>query len=118
MTWHEGAAFNDSTAYEWGKYIGGRYPGLSHFRKRSPEIQYSAQFNEFLTKLKTVLSEDSEAWKTVKTVDISFLSSAEDPSVDVSPAEARAFLHGEEEVDVNLAAASLNSICDATFGNH
>ncbi|RMX70455.1 hypothetical protein DD238_000434 [Peronospora effusa] len=25
---------------------------LSHFRKRSPEIQYSAQFNEFLTKLK------------------------------------------------------------------
>ncbi|ETM48091.1 hypothetical protein L914_07325 [Phytophthora nicotianae] len=23
-----GAAFNDSTAYEWGKYIGGRYPGV------------------------------------------------------------------------------------------
>ncbi|ETO68595.1 hypothetical protein F444_14597 [Phytophthora nicotianae P1976] len=86
---------------------------LSHFRKRSPEIQYSAQFNEFLTKLKTVLSEDSEAWKTVKTADISLLSSAEDPSVDVSPAEARAFLHGEEEVDVNLAAASLSSQVEA-----
>ncbi|KUF96044.1 hypothetical protein AM588_10010613 [Phytophthora nicotianae] len=78
-----------------------------------PEIQYSAQFNEFLTKLKTVLSEDSEAWKTVKTADISLLSSAEDPSVDVSPAEARAFLHGEEEVDVNLAAASLSSQVEA-----
>ncbi|POM77727.1 Hypothetical protein PHPALM_4842, partial [Phytophthora palmivora] len=73
---------------------------LSHFRKRSPEIQYSAQFNEFLTKLKAVVSEDSGAWKAVKDADISLLSSVEDPSVDVSPAEARAFLYGEEEVDV------------------
>ncbi|KAF4028831.1 Ku C terminal domain like [Phytophthora infestans] len=86
---------------------------LSHFRKRSPEIQYSTQFNEFLTKLKTVLSEDSEAWKTVKDADIGLISSTEDPSVDVSPAEARAFLHGEEEVDVNLAAASLSSQVEA-----
>ncbi|ETO77139.1 hypothetical protein F441_07584 [Phytophthora nicotianae CJ01A1] len=82
------------------------------------ETQMEKFFSQSGSELKTVLSEDSEAWKTVKTVDISFLSSAEDPSVDVSPAEARAFLHGEEEVDVNLAAASLNSICDATFGNH
>ncbi|GMF11340.1 unnamed protein product [Phytophthora lilii] len=86
---------------------------LTHFRKRSVEIQYSAQFNEFLTKLKLVLSEDSDAWKAVKEADISLLSTADDPSVDVSPAEARAFLHGEEEVDVNLAAASLSSQVEA-----
>ncbi|KAG6970164.1 hypothetical protein JG688_00004992 [Phytophthora aleatoria] len=86
---------------------------LTHFRKRSPEIHYSAPFNEFLTKLKTVLSEDSDAWKTVKDADISLLTSAEDPSLDISPAEARAFLHGEEEVDVNLAAASLSSQVEA-----
>ncbi|KAH7474886.1 X-ray repair cross-complementing protein 5 [Phytophthora ramorum] len=86
---------------------------LAHFRKRSSEIQYSAQFNEFLTKLKTTLTEDSEAWKAVKGADISLLSSAEDPSLDVSPAEARAFLYGEEEVDVNLAAASLSSQVEA-----
>ncbi|RMX70499.1 hypothetical protein DD238_000422 [Peronospora effusa] len=82
---------------------------LSHFRKRSPEIQYSAQFNEFLTKLKSVLSENSDAWKAIKDAGISLLTSSEDPSVDVSPAEARAFLHGEEEVDLNLIAASLSS---------
>ncbi|CAH0489472.1 unnamed protein product [Peronospora farinosa] len=82
---------------------------LSHFRKRSPEIQYSAQFNEFLTKLKSVLSENSDAWKAIKDAGISLLTSSEDPSVDVSPAAARAFLHGEEEVDVNLVAASLSS---------
>ncbi|GMG14953.1 unnamed protein product [Phytophthora fragariaefolia] len=86
---------------------------LTHFRKRSVEIQYSAQFNEFLTKLKSVLTEDSEAWKAVKEADISLLSCADDPSVDVSVAEARAFLYGEEEVDVNLAAASLSSQVEA-----
>uniref|UniRef100_A0AAV1UEM2 VWFA domain-containing protein n=1 Tax=Peronospora matthiolae TaxID=2874970 RepID=A0AAV1UEM2_9STRA len=82
---------------------------LTHFRNRSPEIQYSAQFNDFLTKLKSVLSEDSDAWNAIKDANVSLLTSAEDPVVDVSPAEARAFLHGEEEVDVNLAAASLSS---------
>ncbi|EGZ16264.1 hypothetical protein PHYSODRAFT_316299 [Phytophthora sojae] len=86
---------------------------LTHFRKRSVEIQYSSQFNEFLTKLKTVLTEDSDAWKAVKSADISLLTSADDPSVDVSAAEARAFLYGEEEVDVNLAAASLSSQLEA-----
>ncbi|KAJ8546812.1 hypothetical protein ON010_g11423 [Phytophthora cinnamomi] len=86
---------------------------LTHFRKRSVEIQYSAQFNEFLTKLKSVLTEDSDAWKAVKEADISLLSSLDDPSVDVSAAEARAFLYGEEEVDVNLAAASLSSQVEA-----
>ncbi|KAG1699456.1 hypothetical protein DVH05_012869 [Phytophthora capsici] len=86
---------------------------LAHFRKRSPDVQYSAQFNEFLTRLKTTLSEDSDAWKAVKDADISLLTSAEDPTLDVSPAEARAFLHGEEEVDVNLAAASLSSQVEA-----
>ncbi|CAH0475370.1 unnamed protein product [Peronospora belbahrii] len=89
---------------------------LSHFRRRSPEIQYSAQFNEFLTKLKSVLSEDSDAWKAVKDAGLSILTSSEDPSVDVSPVEARAFLHGEEEVDVNLAAASLSSQIEAMEG--
>ena len=82
---------------------------LTHFRNRSPEIQYSAQFNDFLTKLKSVLSEDSDAWNAIKDANVSLLTSAEDPVVDVSPAEGCAFLHGEEEVDVNLAAASLSS---------
>ncbi|KAL3661336.1 hypothetical protein V7S43_013541 [Phytophthora oleae] len=86
---------------------------LAHFRKRSPEVQYSAQFNEFLTRLKTTLSEDSDAWKAVKDANISLITSADDPGLDVSPAEARAFLHGEEEVDVNLAAASLSSQVEA-----
>ncbi|CAI5739500.1 unnamed protein product [Peronospora destructor] len=82
---------------------------LSHFRKRSPEIQYSAQFNEFLIKLKSVLSENSDAWKAIKDAGISLLTSSEDPSVDLSPAEAHAFLHGDKKIDVNLAAASLSS---------
>ncbi|KAE9031309.1 hypothetical protein PR003_g10337 [Phytophthora rubi] len=86
---------------------------LTHFRKRSVEIQYSAQFNDFMIKLKSALTEDSDAWKAVKEADISLLSSADDPSVDVSVAEARAFLYGEEEVDVNLAAASLSSQVEA-----
>ncbi|KAF4321686.1 hypothetical protein BBO99_00001141 [Phytophthora kernoviae] len=86
---------------------------LSHFRKRSIEIQYSSEFNECLTKLKIMLSEDSDAWKAVKEADVTLLSSTDDSSVDVSPAEARAFLHGEEEVDINLAAASLSSQVEA-----
>ncbi|CAI5743114.1 unnamed protein product [Hyaloperonospora brassicae] len=91
---------------------------LSHFRKRSPEIQYSAQFNDFLTKLKSFLPEDSDAWKAVKDANVSLLTSVDDPAVDVSPAEARAFLYGEEEVDVNLAAASLSSRIDAMEGDN
>jgi ATP-dependent DNA helicase 2 subunit 2 len=86
---------------------------LTHFRKRSPEIQYSAAFNDFLTRLKAQVAEDSDAWRAVKDADVSLLSTTEDPSLDVSPAEARAFLHGEEEVDVNLAAASLSSQVEA-----
>ncbi|KAI9914723.1 hypothetical protein PsorP6_008533 [Peronosclerospora sorghi] len=86
---------------------------LTHLRKRSPEIQYSSQFNEFLIKLKSELSEDSCAWKAFQDADISLITSLEDPTVDVSPAESSAFLHGEEEVDVNLAAASLSSQVEA-----
>jgi hypothetical protein len=73
--------------------------------ERTPDIQYSAQFNEFLTKFKTILSEDSEAWKAVKDADVSLSSTAEDPSLGVSPSEAGAFLHGED-VDVNLAVVA------------
>ncbi|TDH67454.1 hypothetical protein CCR75_005968 [Bremia lactucae] len=85
---------------------------LAHFRKRCPEIQYSAQFNEFLIKLKTHLSDNSDAWKTIKNANIGLLSAVDDPTLDVSHGEAHAFLHGEE-VDVNLAAASLTSQVEA-----
>ncbi|RLN97043.1 hypothetical protein BBJ28_00010821 [Nothophytophthora sp. Chile5] len=81
---------------------------LTHFRKRSVEIHYSSQFNAFLAKLKAVLTEESAAWEAVKEAGVTLLSSTEDPGVDVTPAEARAFLYGEEELGVSAAAASLS----------
>ncbi|RLN94823.1 hypothetical protein BBJ28_00011155 [Nothophytophthora sp. Chile5] len=81
---------------------------LTHFRKRSVEIHYSSQFNAFLAKLKAVLTEESAAWEAVKETGVTLLSSTEDPGVDVTPAEARAFLYGEEELSVSAAAASLS----------
>uniref|UniRef100_K3X675 VWFA domain-containing protein n=1 Tax=Globisporangium ultimum (strain ATCC 200006 / CBS 805.95 / DAOM BR144) TaxID=431595 RepID=K3X675_GLOUD len=82
---------------------------LSHFRKRSIEILYSSQFNDFLTKLKTTLGETSDAWKAIENDGITLLSSDDDPTVSVTLAQARTFLYGDEQVDVSAAAASLPS---------
>lgn len=77
---------------------------LAHFRKRSVEIHYSSQFNDFLTQLKGKLDEKSEAWKAVEKDGITLLSSEDDPALSVTPARARAFLYGEEEVDAISAS--------------
>lgn len=88
---------------------------LSHFRKRSVDIQYAAEFNEFLVALKGSLGEESDAWDAVKREGVTLLSSDDDPSVGVTPAHARAFLYGEEEEDADAAAvaASLSSQVEA-----
>lgn len=82
---------------------------LSHFRSRSAEIHYASQFNDFLTQLKSKLGEGSDAWKAVENDGVTLLSSDDDPSLSVTPVQARAFLFGEEHVDVSSAAASLPS---------
>ncbi|KAF1323366.1 Atp-dependent dna helicase, partial [Globisporangium splendens] len=79
---------------------------LSHFRKCSVEILYSSQFNDFLMKLKTTLGETSDAWKAIENDSITLLSSDDDPTLSVTPAQARAFLYGDEQVDVSAAAAA------------
>lgn len=82
---------------------------LAHFRNRSVEIQYAAQFNDFLARLKVKVGETSDAWQALQKENITLLSSDDDPALSVTPAQARAFLYGEEPVDVSLAAASLPS---------
>lgn len=82
---------------------------LTHFRSRSVEIQYAAQFNAFLTQLKSSLGEHSDAWHAVESDGVLLLSSDDDPSLSVTPAQARAFLYGDAHVDVSSAAASLPS---------
>ncbi len=82
---------------------------LVHFRKRSAEIHYSSEFNEFLTQLKTIVCEDSSSWRTIKQDGITLLSEEDDPSLSITLKQARSFLYGDEEVDLQLASASLSS---------
>lgn len=83
---------------------------LRHFRKRSAEIQYSTSFNAFLTKLKAALEErHSSAWDAIKQEGISLLSTEDDPDVSTTPAQARAFLYGDE---IKMAEASQASAAD------
>lgn len=83
---------------------------LAHFRRRSAEIQYAVEFNDFLTQLKAkVGGETSDAWQALQKEGVTLLSSEDDPALSVTPAQARAFLYGEEPVDVSSAAASLPS---------
>lgn len=81
---------------------------LVHFRKRSPELQYAQEFNDFLIKLKAALAEESTAWATVKREGVMLLSSDDDPSVSITPALARAFLYGDEPLGADAAAAALS----------
>lgn len=83
---------------------------LAHFRKRSADIQYATEFNEFLVGFKASLGDESEAWDAVKREGVTLLSSDDDPSVSVSPAHACAFLYGEEENDADAAAAAAASL--------
>lgn len=87
---------------------------LAHFRARSAALHYAAQFNDFLTQLKTkVGGERSDAWRAVEREGVTLLSTDDDPSLSVTPAQARAFLYGEEHLDVSSASASLPTQVEA-----
>ncbi|DBA04493.1 TPA: hypothetical protein N0F65_011041 [Lagenidium giganteum] len=84
---------------------------LQHFRKRSMELQYGSQFNDFLTRLKSALERTvhDAAWKAIERENLTLISNVEDPMVSTTPAQARTFLFGEEELKIEATAASLSS---------
>jgi ATP-dependent DNA helicase 2 subunit 2 len=87
---------------------------LAHFRKRSVELHYASEFNEFLATLKTSIGDESTAWKALQNEGLTLLTHEDDPSVATTLAQARAFLHGEAmEVDAEAASASLLSQIEA-----
>ncbi|KAF0719441.1 Aste57867_1037 [Aphanomyces stellatus] len=69
---------------------------LEYFRRRSPQIHRTAPFNAFLKQLKTTLA-STQAWERILQRNITLLSVRDDPSSDVSLAEAEGFLRPDVE---------------------
>ncbi|OQR92390.1 hypothetical protein ACHHYP_03751 [Achlya hypogyna] len=74
-------------------YHGKALQCLQHFRRRSPEMHFSSAFNAYLQSFKDA-NHLSSAWSLLVAHDVSLISTKDDPSSDVSPAAAHAFLHG------------------------
>ncbi|TMW56844.1 hypothetical protein Poli38472_006854 [Pythium oligandrum] len=82
---------------------------LAHFRKRSVEIHYASEFNDFFTQLKSTLGDESPGWKAIQKEGITLLTDQDDPTLSVTTTQSRAFLYGEEEVVLQVASATLSS---------
>ncbi|KDO24367.1 hypothetical protein SPRG_10445 [Saprolegnia parasitica CBS 223.65] len=74
-------------------YHGKALQCLLHFRRRSPEIHYTASFNAFLQTLKDTWYL-SPVWSLLVAHNVTLLSTKDDPTTDVTPTGAHAFLHG------------------------
>ncbi|KAJ0393603.1 hypothetical protein P43SY_007645 [Pythium insidiosum] len=102
-------AFLQSGALFYGKAI----QCLVHFRKRSVELHYSSEFNDFFAQLKATVGDSSPAWSALQKEGVTLLSQQDDPLVSTTVAQARAFLFGDEELDAQAASASLSSQVEA-----
>ncbi|GLE01304.1 hypothetical protein PINS_up010134 [Pythium insidiosum] len=102
-------AFLQSGAPFFGKAI----QCLVHFRRRSVELHYSSEFNDFFTQLKSTVGDASPAWAALQKEGVTLLSQQDDPTLATTVAQARTFLFGDEEMDAQAASASLSSQVEA-----